>query len=118
VILVDDDEDLLFATALALKSGGFSTLTFVSCDDAVAALSDSHAPRPWAVLLDVHLGRGMSPATFITWLREHGHADVPVLLVSAAPDATSVAQRMGAAGCLNKPFSVAELVGRVNAMRG
>jgi DNA-binding response OmpR family regulator len=57
----------------------------------------------------------MSPANFITWLREHGFADVPVVLVSGSPDIADVARQIGANGYLRKPFEVAELVQRVLA---
>jgi DNA-binding response OmpR family regulator len=116
VVLIDDDEDLLFTTGLALRTGGFEPAPYRSCDGAVAALSEGGAVQPAIVLLDMHLGEGMAPASFVRWLREHGHARVPVLLVTGAPDGPAAARAMGADAHLLKPFSLPELLDRVNAL--
>lgn len=112
VVLIDDDEDLSFATGVALKAGGFVPVAFPDCDAAAAELGRA-SWRPRAILMDVHLGAGMSPEAFIGWLREHGLGDVPVLLVSASHDVAEVARTIGATGYLRKPFDISELVSRV-----
>lgn len=116
VVIIDDDEDLLFATGLALESGGFASAGYTTCDAAARALEAS-GTAPWAVLLDMHLSEGMSPAEFIHWLKEHGMGDVPVLLVTAATDAAQTAAQLGAKGYLAKPYPIAELIRRVSELR-
>jgi DNA-binding response OmpR family regulator len=112
VVVIEDDEDLSFAMGIALKSGGFNPVSFTDCDEASASLASADY-RPHAILMDIHLTGEMSPAEFIAWLRAHGFADVPVLLVSGSPDIANVAKQIGANGYLRKPFEVAELVQRV-----
>lgn len=119
VVLIDDDEDLAFATSLALKSAGFVSETFHDCDAAAEALLAAGTDRPPStVLMDVHLAGGMSPAAFVAWLRDHGFAAVPVVLVSAAADVAEIARRLGAAGYLRKPFKISELVAQVTRAPG
>jgi DNA-binding response OmpR family regulator len=113
VILIDDDEDLRVATGLALKTGGYVPEGFANCDLAIEALSHSTTP-PGAVLLDIHLDGGeITPERFVAWMRERGWSQVPVLIMSASADASRIAQSLGAAGTIPKPFDIAQLVDRV-----
>lgn len=116
VILIDDDEDLRTAVQLALKSSGFAADAFADCDLARSRI-EATEELPEAILLDVHLdGAGTPPGAFIAWLREGRTRRVPVLLMTAAHDAKTLAVQLGADGFLSKPFDVRTLLGRLETI--
>jgi DNA-binding response OmpR family regulator len=101
---VDDEADVRHFLRLVLEASGY----VVDCAaDGREGLARIEAARPDLVLLDLmmpHLdGWGV--------LERLGDCPAPpsVVIVSAAPDPAR-AMRAGAAGCLAKPFSVAELL--------
>src|SRR5437868_1574628 len=115
VVIIDDDEDLRFATSLALRSGGYSPHPFATCDAAVAELLLGEV-KPSAILLDLNLDEGMTPAVFIETVRAHGFSSVPIVLVSGRPDLAQHARSMGAAAHLTKPFEIAQLLARLKTV--
>jgi DNA-binding response OmpR family regulator len=117
VVLIDDDEDLGFATSLALKAGGYTPVTYPDCDAATNGLV-TRAFRPSAILVDVHLGAGMALADFLAWLRAHALSEVPVFLVSGSLEVADLARSLGAAGYLRKPFQLGELFDRLASVTG
>jgi CheY-like chemotaxis protein len=106
VLVVDDDADLREVLVEVLGSHGFEAYPAASYEEAVAV---ARAWPPDAAVCDLH-GTG-HPAQLA--------ATTPVLLCSASGDdyLAAAARRFGAVGALRKPYSVAELVAALDAMR-
>lgn len=113
VLVVDDDEDVRSSLGRALRLSGFVVAT---ADDGSSALRQVAADPPDCVVLDVTMPR-MDGVAVVTALRALGH-EVPVCLLSAR---STVGDRVtgleaGADDYLVKPFALAELVARLNAL--
>ncbi|GGG22220.1 transcriptional regulatory protein PrrA [Rhodococcoides trifolii] len=113
VLVVDDDADVLASLERGLRLSGFSVLTAV---DGARALESVRDEAPDVVVLDMNMpvvdGNGV-----VTVLRASGN-DIPICVLSAR---SSVNDRIaglesGADDYLTKPFVLAELVARINAM--
>jgi two-component system response regulator PrrA len=113
VLVVDDDADVLASLERGLRLSGFSVLTAVDGARALDAVRDDD---PDVVVLDMNMpvvdGNGV-----VTVLRASGN-DIPICVLSAR---SSVNDRIaglesGADDYLTKPFVLAELVARINAM--
>lgn len=113
VLVVDDDVDVLGSLERGLRLSGFEVIT---ARDGAAALDVLGTSEPDVVVLDMNMpvldGNGV-----VTALRARGN-DVPVCVLSAR---SSVGDRIaglesGADDYLTKPFVLAELVARINAM--
>jgi two-component system response regulator FixJ len=110
VCLVDDDAAVRRALALLLRTTGFSVEVFPSAE---AFLGTPHVPPPDCLLLDVHLG-GLSGFDLLERLVTTG-VSIPTIFITGRDDVPTRerAQRMGAAGYLQKPFDAHALIGAI-----
>ena len=113
VLVVDDDEDVRSSLARALRLSGFAVAT---ASDGAAALRAVTDDPPDCMVLDVTMPR-MDGVAVVTALRALGH-EVPVCLLSARStvDDRVVGLEAGADDYLVKPFALAELVARLQAL--
>ncbi|HEY8178152.1 MAG TPA: response regulator [Candidatus Limnocylindria bacterium] len=113
VLVVDDDAAIRSAVRDVLESEGIAVETASNGADALEKVSRQ---RPRLVLLDMRMpvldGWGFASA-----LRERGLA-LPVVVMTAAADASRWADEIGAIGVVAKPFGVAELVNAVRRYSG
>jgi DNA-binding response OmpR family regulator len=112
VLLVDDDSELVEATAYALRRQRFDVIT---ATDSETGLGLWRSKQPDAIVLDVN----MSPASGFEFCRTvRASSTTPVILLTARDDEESLVQgfQAGADDYLTKPFSVRELGLRITAM--
>ncbi len=112
ILIVDDDKDLSFIISEMLESYGFSVTCTESCDSAFKILSEEKFAL---VLLDINLPDGTG---FEICSELRRVSDVPVIFASAR---TSEDDRIngfdtGGDDYLPKPYSMKELLSRVNAL--
>jgi DNA-binding response OmpR family regulator len=112
VLVVEDDPDLRHFLELMLEEAGYDVCTARDGREALGAL-DRHAPC--LILLDL-----MMPIMDGRRFREEqlrGRAGrVPIVVVSARHDCTQIAQTIGAAGCVPKPFDMNVLLAIVQRL--
>lgn len=108
VLVVDDDAAIREAVRDVLESEGIAVETAANGADALEQVSRH---RPQLVLLDMRMpvldGWGFASA-----LRDRG-LTLPVVVMTAAADASRWAEEIGAIGVVAKPFGVTELVSAV-----
>ena len=109
VLVVDDDASIRDAVRDVLESAGIAVETAANGADALQKVS-RHRPR--LVLLDMRMPV-LDGWAFASALRERGMT-LPVVVMTAAADATRWAEEIGAIGVVAKPFGVAELVSAVH----
>jgi DNA-binding response OmpR family regulator len=112
VLVVDDDPTIADSVAARLRAEGFAVDTAADGPGAVAA---SRRGRPDLVVLDVMLP-GFDGLEVCR--RIQAERPVPVLMLTARADETDllVGLGVGADDYLTKPFSMRELVARVQAL--
>ncbi len=122
VLIVDDDQVFLKATAMKLRSAGFQVRTAAETSAAIAALGEEPAD---AVLMDITFepdvcngGMGSWDGfQLMTWLRGNPAAKgARFIMVSSSdsPDDRQRAQRLGAVAYFHKPLDYDRLVAAVN----
>lgn len=108
VLVVDDDAAIRDAVRDVLESAGITVETASNGADALEKVSRQ---TPRLVLLDMRMpvldGWGFASA-----LQERG-VKLPVVVMTAAADASRWAAEIGAIGVVAKPFGVAQLVSAV-----
>ena len=113
VLLVEDDALTREVLAAALTGNGYQVHT-----EADGSIVDrvADAFRPDMALIDVHLGDGVDGFTVARRLRQAG--DTPVMFLTAAREPEDVAAgfEVGADDYLVKPFTMAELSARMQAV--
>lgn len=112
ILIVDDDKELSFIIKRMLENYSYNVSVTHSCDDAFAMLTENSFDL---VLLDVNLPDG----TGFDVCRELRQAcDVPVIFASARTDEDDrvTGFEIGGDDYLPKPYSMRELLVRVNAL--
>ncbi|HUR18557.1 MAG TPA: response regulator transcription factor [Acidimicrobiales bacterium] len=113
VVLVEDDESVRNAVEIALQGEGCDVVARTD-GSAIAEILESFQPELF--VLDVRLASGLDGVSITSELRRT--SDVPVLLLTAADsvDDRLAGFRAGADDYIGKPFSMAELLARAEAV--
>jgi two-component system OmpR family response regulator len=113
VLVVDDESGVRDLLSDALRIAGYSTETASNGNEAFEILRRRHADL---CIVDINMPT-MNGFEFLNKLREHDTL-TPVLLLSARDSSEDVAQglRYGADDYVRKPFSLEELLLRVQAI--
>jgi CheY-like chemotaxis protein len=109
ILVVDDDPAIAALIAEVLTDEGYTVRLAYDASSALAVIA---AQVPDLVLTDLLLP-GMSGLELLRMVRARGHADLPIILVTAAVDRAADLIRQGATACLLKPFDIDELLGCV-----
>jgi CheY-like chemotaxis protein len=110
VLVVEDDIGLQETLEEVLVIEGYIVTVARDGLDALAKLGD---PPPTVILLDVMMPR-MDGYAFAEELRRRRlHPGIPILILTADGRAQQKAQHIGAAGYLQKPFDLSELLQQV-----
>jgi DNA-binding response OmpR family regulator len=112
VLLVEEDADARTLLRSVLERHG---LEVVESDDAAGGLRRLFDERPDLVVLDLHLP-DLFGSALIARIREL--TDVPVMVVTDRGNETAAVEslRVGADDFVTRPFAVAEMVARVEAL--
>jgi DNA-binding response OmpR family regulator len=113
VLVVEDDPSILRGLELNLQVEGYSVVT---CSDGEEGLKQALERRPDVVLLDVMLPK-LSGFDVCRQLRKQG-LKMPIIMLTAKTQEIDkiMGLELGADDYVTKPFSVAEVVARVNAV--
>ena len=112
VLVVEDEESLLFTLAHSLKREGYTVLTANRGDDGLKAAREQH---PDLILLDVMLP-GIDGIQVCRLLRRD--SDVPIIMLTALGGESDRVAGLdtGADDYMPKPFGMRELMARVRAL--
>ena len=120
ILIVDDDPG--FRTMLRRMLTRGLAYRIVEAEHAEAAIAAIERHRPDLVVSDIFMPVA-DGFELLNWMRDHA-AGVPVLVVSAARpadeqfDPLAIAQHLGAAGVLTKPFDRVDLIAAVDRALG
>ncbi len=113
ILVVEDDDSILEAVSYKLKKQGYQCFT---ARNGLQALRVLRQQKPHLMILDLMLPE-MDGWKVCEQVRTEGN-DIPILIVSARTSEFDKVHclRLGADDYLTKPFSMAELVARVEAL--
>ncbi len=115
ILVVDDEDDILNFLELVLSEKGYQVSTASGGQE---ALTKAQLERPDLVLLDIMMPR-MDGWEVLKLLRvDEETAEVPVAMLSARTEARDRVQGLqeGAIDYICKPFSLSELLGKIEAI--
>jgi two-component system, chemotaxis family, chemotaxis protein CheY len=105
VLVVEDEPDLREVAKIVLEEDGFDVLT---ASDGQVGLEHVLSWKPDVVLLDMGLPV-MTGEEFVAAMREALTSPPLLIVMSAAGTIVERAARLGAIGCVAKPFDLDEL---------
>lgn len=110
VFIVDDDEAILEALQVALESSGYIVETESDGNKVEERVAES---QPDLVLLDLLLS-GMDGGELAASLKRNTKtSEIPLILLSAHPNASESARVSGVDDFMPKPFDVEDLIGKI-----
>jgi len=117
VLIVEDDEDLVFMLDYNLRSKGYVTMSAL---DGQTACQLIEAERPDLILLDILLP-GMDGWQICRMIRHHEREDIseiPIIMLTALSSANEKLKGidMGADDYIPKPFSIKEVLCKVDRL--
>ncbi len=105
VLVVDDDEYIRELVQMALADEGYDVIT---AGHGQEALRVAEAQRPMVILLDMQMPV-MDGWEFARVYRELPVPHAPIVVMTAAREATERCSQIDADRCLSKPFDLDEL---------
>jgi CheY-like chemotaxis protein len=118
ILVVEDDPDVLGLVVTILTGEGYRVTT---AEDGEAGLIAARHARPDLIVLDLMLPRMNALQFRAVQRRDPVLCDVPVICLSGASHAATVAHELGTEDCLSKPIDLEALlsvVRRYCAARG
>jgi DNA-binding response OmpR family regulator len=116
ILIVEDDPDLLFATARIVRSAGYKVLTASTASQCLESVKNS---QPDLILLDVILPDANGQVLCGQLKADSALENIFVVLISGSKtDSSEQAEGLdsGADGYIARPITNRELLARVNAM--
>jgi len=110
VLVVDDDQDILYSMDMALSDEGYEVLTASDGAEALTVLQQ-HVPK--VILLDMRMPV-MDGWQFAEAYRRQPGPHAPIVVVTAARDAAARAAEIEVEGVLPKPFRIDDLLQMVD----
>ena len=106
ILVVEDDAPIREVVATVLEEEGYNVVSAASGAEGLRWLESNAADL---VVLDMRMPI-MDGWKFAEELRDRQVHNVPILVMTAAVDATQRAREIGAAATLSKPFDLSELI--------
>ena len=106
ILVVDDQIEIVELVVDFLRDEGYNVR---GVTDGAAALAAIETQPPAMVLLDMFMPH-MTGTELWEYLQQHGLADIPVVLMTASPNAAENLLAQGATDYLAKPFDLDQLL--------
>jgi DNA-binding response OmpR family regulator len=112
ILICDDDESVLETLSMVLTSFGF---TVIQEKKSINIFSMLDHKKPDILLVDLRMPTLTGDDVIKKVKSNSATSNIPVILISASPEAKIVAEETGADGFLAKPFHLQELIGTIES---
>ena len=112
ILICDDDESILKILCLILKNFGFNVISEKNSPNVFSMVDTG---KPDLLLLDLWMPALNGDEVIRDMKSNPATRNIPIILISASPEAKNVAAETGADGFLAKPFQLQELMGLIES---
>ncbi|HWX50232.1 MAG TPA: response regulator [Roseomonas sp.] len=116
ILVVDDEPLIAMALEAELEDAGYVVITAANGRQGLERLAE--APRPDLVLTDMMMPVMGGAEMLAAMAAEPDLRAIPVIVLSALPEAAIRARADGAAAILRKPYTAEEILGAVARVLG
>jgi two-component system alkaline phosphatase synthesis response regulator PhoP len=114
ILIIDDDSGILVALEMLLVDAGYEVQTSTKNGEVVENAVRDRPPD--LIILDILLS-GHDGGTICRQLKSQQHTrHIPILLISAHPDARAMSVQAGADAFVPKPFDIDFLLDRIERL--
>lgn len=111
ILIVDDEPDIVLAITSILEDAGYAVISATRSESLIQSLSQESLPD--LILLDMLLSGQRGTKITEELKRDQQTRHIPILMLSAHPDAELEARSAGADGFIAKPFDLDDLLATV-----
>ncbi len=111
ILVVDDQQDMLFMMKAILIRYGFEVITD-STGDVINILEEGLEPD--LIILDINLGDKDGGDICLALKQQQSTKHIPIILVSAVMDLLKISGECGAEDFLAKPFEAPQLINKIH----
>jgi CheY-like chemotaxis protein len=113
ILIVEDDKKIVMALTARLTMAGYEVLT---ANDGLEGIKQAITGKPDLIVMDIWMPVGLGFSVVLR-LRQLGMGDIPVIFITASKlkRLKRTAERLGAAGFLEKPYKPQELLSAISA---
>ncbi|MEO5681748.1 MAG: response regulator [Chitinophagaceae bacterium] len=113
ILVVDDDEEIGIMLQMILEHKGFSVIILKRTEQAEETMSRHTISL---VILDMLIA-GVKGTDVCMRLKANSNtAHIPVMMITALPEAEEICKQAGADDFLNKPFELDSLITKINLL--
>lgn len=113
ILIVDDDTDIGAMLKMMMEYKGYSVMLLNKADKTIETLHNNSIKL---VILDMLIA-GINGTDVCQKIRNDKHiSHIPILMISALPDARQVCIDAGATDFISKPFEMEEVLSKVAAL--
>jgi len=113
ILVVDDDAEIGLVLKLILEHKGFKVLLLQKAQEVENMISRHSIDL---IILDMLIG-GIKGTDVCAALKSNSNTlSIPVIMMTALPDAEQVCKEAGANGFLTKPFEIDSLIAKINEL--
>lgn len=110
ILICDDDESVLETLCLVLTHFGFTVIPEIQSTNIFTTLDHK---KPDLLVVDLSMPALPGDEVIRTLKSNPATRNIPVILISASPEAKQLAAETGADAFLAKPFQLQELIGTI-----
>ena len=113
ILVVDDDPDIGYVLKMLLEFKGYAVTLLATAGNTEEALKNNSIDL---VILDMLIG-GISGTDVCGRIRQHKNfCHLPILMISALPDARGACLEAGASEFIAKPFEMTEIISKIESL--
>lgn len=113
ILVVDDNEDILFMLKSFLRLKGYEVMVSVTCKEALGIF---YSFQPDLVLLDVNVGEEDGRVMCQQIKSQADYRHIPVILISANNEGLKAYEDHGASAAVEKPFNLPQLLTLIKSL--
>ncbi len=109
ILVADDNVGIVASLTMALEYGGYGVVSIMEGEE----VKKIKAPFPDLILLDIWMP-GVSGLEICKYLKTKPDTKhIPIIMISAYPDASASALEAGANGFMEKPYTIEDILNTV-----
>jgi DNA-binding response OmpR family regulator len=113
VLVVDDDEEIGFMLQMMLNHKGFSVILLKRAEQTEEVLSKNQVD---VIILDMLIAGVKGTDVCIRLKNNPVFAHIPIIMITALPDAKTICAQAGANDFLSKPFEMDDMISKLHSL--
>lgn len=113
ILVIDDDPDIGNMFKMILEYKGYTVIVLENTDEAAPIMRNGGIN---VLIMDMHLSGTNGTDICAEFKKDISISHIPLMMMSAHPDAKKICMEAGADDFIPKPFDIEDLVSKINLL--